>query len=151
FGGGGRSDPTSAPRTKRPSVPGTARTTPLPDQKALEMILEKLQKKDTYGVFAEPVDPEELPDYHDVIEHPMDFGTVRKKLARNAYRSFEQFEDDKTDDILGTTGIWFITICLEGAQKLAFPCTNITYDKNSFEDFSDLSNGNSIHFVFDGF
>ncbi|ONM57638.1 DNA-binding bromodomain-containing protein [Zea mays] len=58
------------------------------------MILEKLQKKDTYGVFAEPVDPEELPDYHDVIEHPMDFGTVRKKLARNAYRSFEQFEDD---------------------------------------------------------
>jgi len=73
---------------------GTARTTPLPDRKALEMILEKLQKKDTYGVFAEPVDPEELPDYHDVIEHPMDFGTVRKKLARNAYRSFEQFEDD---------------------------------------------------------
>jgi hypothetical protein len=45
-------------------------------------------------VFAEPVDPEELPDYHDVIEHPMDFGTVRRKLARNAYRSFEQFEDD---------------------------------------------------------
>jgi hypothetical protein len=43
-------------------------------------------------VFAEPVDPEELPDYHDVIEHPMDFGTVRRKLARNAYRSFEQFE-----------------------------------------------------------
>jgi len=27
-----------------------------------------------------------------VIEHPMDFGTVRRKLARNAYRSFEQFE-----------------------------------------------------------
>ena len=34
----------------------------------------------------------QLPDYHDVIEHPMDFGTVRKKLARNAYRCFEQFE-----------------------------------------------------------
>ncbi|KAJ1291067.1 hypothetical protein BS78_02G291300 [Paspalum vaginatum] len=93
-GGGGRSDPPSAPRTKRLPVPGTARTTPLPDRKALEMILEKLQKKDTYGVFAEPVDPEELPDYHDVIEHPMDFGTVRRKLAKNAYRSFEQFEDD---------------------------------------------------------
>ncbi|CAL5072517.1 unnamed protein product [Urochloa decumbens] len=93
-GGGGRSDPASAPRTKRLPVPGTARTTPLPDRKALDMILEKLQKKDTYGVFAEPVDPEELPDYHDVIEHPMDFGTVKRKLARNAYRSFEQFEDD---------------------------------------------------------
>lgn len=58
------------------------------------MILDKLQKKDTYGVFAEPVDLDELPDYHDVIEHPMDFGTVKRKLARNAYRSFEQFEDD---------------------------------------------------------
>uniref|UniRef100_A0A0D9WZD2 Bromo domain-containing protein n=1 Tax=Leersia perrieri TaxID=77586 RepID=A0A0D9WZD2_9ORYZ len=76
-----------------------ARTTPLPDRKALDMILEKLQKKDTYGVFAEPVDPEELPDYHDVIEHPMDFGTVRRKLARNAYRSFEQFEYNAPDTI----------------------------------------------------
>ncbi|VAH29636.1 unnamed protein product [Triticum turgidum subsp. durum] len=71
-----------------------ARTTPLPDRQALDMILDKLQKKDTYGVFAEPVDLEELPDYNDVIEHPMDFGTVKRKLARNAYRSFEQFEDD---------------------------------------------------------
>lgn len=34
----------------------------------------------------------QLPDYSDVIEHPMDFGTIRKKLARNAYRSLEQFE-----------------------------------------------------------
>ncbi|XP_020596755.1 uncharacterized protein LOC110036615 [Phalaenopsis equestris] len=66
----------------------------MPEKKELELILHKLQKKDTYNAFAEPVDPEELPDYHDVIEHPMDFGTVRKKLGRGAYRSFEQFEDD---------------------------------------------------------
>lgn len=38
------------------------------------------------------MDPEELPDYHDVIEHPMDFGTVRRKVAGGLYRSFEQFE-----------------------------------------------------------
>lgn len=91
-------------RMKNPSVKpkdrvqgvcnGSRMGTRLPDHKILEMVLDKLQKKDTYGVFAEPVDPEELPDYHDVIEHPMDFGTVRKKLARNAYRCFEQFEDD---------------------------------------------------------
>ncbi|KAM0874162.1 hypothetical protein ACQ4PT_037636 [Festuca glaucescens] len=92
--GAGRSDAASAPRTKRLPVPGMARTTPLPDRQTLDMILDKLQKKDTYGVFAEPVDLEELPDYGDVIEHPMDFGTVKRKLARNAYRSFEQFEDD---------------------------------------------------------
>nr|CAD1819219.1 unnamed protein product [Ananas comosus var. bracteatus] len=79
-------------RRSNGSISGSG--TPLPERKMLEAILDKLQKKDTYGVFAEPVDPEELPDYHDVIDHPMDFGTIRKKLARNLYRSFEQFEDD---------------------------------------------------------
>ncbi|XP_051136208.1 uncharacterized protein LOC127254904 [Andrographis paniculata] len=67
---------------------------PLPDEKALELILDKLQKKDIYGVYAEPVDPEELPDYHDVIEHPMDFATVRNKLRNGLYVTFEQFESD---------------------------------------------------------
>ncbi|KAI4306103.1 hypothetical protein L6164_029411 [Bauhinia variegata] len=68
--------------------------TPLPDKRTLELILDKLQKKDTYGVYAEPVDPEELPDYHDVIEHPMDFATVRKKLSSGSYTTLEQFESD---------------------------------------------------------
>ncbi|KAL6544486.1 hypothetical protein OROMI_023348 [Orobanche minor] len=66
----------------------------LPDKKALELILDKLQKKDIYGVYAEPVDPEELPDYHDIIEHPMDFATVRNKLGNGSYATFEQFETD---------------------------------------------------------
>ncbi|KAI6700952.1 hypothetical protein NL676_015276 [Syzygium grande] len=69
-------------------------STPLPDKKLLVFILDRLQKKDTYGVFSEPVDPKELPDYHEVIEHPMDFGTVRKKLAGGAYASLEHFEKD---------------------------------------------------------
>lgn len=34
----------------------------------------------------------QLPDYHDVIEHPMDFATVRKKLANGAYPMLEQLE-----------------------------------------------------------
>ncbi|CAJ1964099.1 unnamed protein product [Sphenostylis stenocarpa] len=67
---------------------------PLPDKRTLELILDKLQKKDTYGVFAEPVDPEELPDYHDVIDHPMDFATVRNKLGAGSYTTLEQFESD---------------------------------------------------------
>ncbi|GFZ07410.1 DNA-binding bromodomain-containing protein [Actinidia rufa] len=67
---------------------------PLPDKKSLDLILDKLQKKDTYGVYAEPVDPEELPDYHDVIDHPMDFATVRKKLGNGSYPTLEQFESD---------------------------------------------------------
>lgn len=34
----------------------------------------------------------QLPDYHDIIENPMDFGTVRKKLDGGAYANLEQFE-----------------------------------------------------------
>ncbi|GER54895.1 bromodomain-containing protein [Striga asiatica] len=80
------------------SPPGTPARGPsglqLPDIKALELILDKLQKKDIYGVYAEPVDPEELPDYHDIIENPMDFATVRNKLGNGSYATFEQFESD---------------------------------------------------------
>jgi bromodomain-containing protein 7/9 len=35
-------------------------TTPLPDKKLLLFILDRLQKKDTYGVYSDPVDPEEV-------------------------------------------------------------------------------------------
>ncbi|KVI07382.1 transcription factor GTE4-like [Cynara cardunculus var. scolymus] len=69
-------------------------TTPLPDKKLLVFILDRLQKKDTHGVFSEPVDPNELPDYHEIIEHPMDFGTVRSKLDEGLYSRLDELEAD---------------------------------------------------------
>ncbi|KAG6402408.1 hypothetical protein SASPL_134601 [Salvia splendens] len=69
-------------------------TQPLPDKKLLVFILDRLQKKDTYGVFSEPVDVNELPDYFEYIDQPMDFGTVRKKLNRGAYKKLEELEAD---------------------------------------------------------
>ncbi|KDO62747.1 hypothetical protein CISIN_1g002731mg [Citrus sinensis] len=83
----GHDSPPGTPNDRQSGIP-------MPDKKSLELILDKLQKKDTYGVYAEPVDPEELPDYHDVIENPMDFTTVRKKLANGSYSSLDQFESD---------------------------------------------------------
>jgi hypothetical protein len=40
-------------------------------------------------IFHEPVDPIklEIPDYIDVIKHPMDFGTIKNKLNTNQYPS----------------------------------------------------------------
>ncbi|XP_073284772.1 uncharacterized protein [Primulina huaijiensis] len=68
--------------------------TPLPDKKLLVFILQRLQKKDTRGAFSEPVDPDELPDYHEIIKQPMDFGTVNKKLDSGAYKTLEELEED---------------------------------------------------------
>ncbi|KAM0061926.1 putative chromatin remodeler Bromodomain family [Helianthus debilis subsp. tardiflorus] len=50
--------------------------------------------KDTHVDFSEPVDLNELPDYHDIIKHPMDFGTVRSKLIGGLYSNLEELESD---------------------------------------------------------
>ncbi|CAH8333031.1 unnamed protein product [Eruca vesicaria subsp. sativa] len=97
--GGGGSGFTGEKASKATDIPQgspveSGPTTPLPDKKLLVFILDRLQKKDTYGVYSDPVDPEELPDYHEIITNPMDFSTVRKKLDSGAYASFEQFEGD---------------------------------------------------------
>ncbi|CAN6290794.1 unnamed protein product, partial [Urochloa humidicola] len=93
--GEGKKDAAKATGKGVAALDGSGPTgTPLPDKKLLLFILDRLQKKDTYGVFSEPVDPEELPDYHEIIEHPMDFSTIREKLLNDSYSNLEQFEDD---------------------------------------------------------
>ena len=48
---------------------------------ALDMLGQIMGQADC-GLFNEPVDLAELPDYGDVIRTPMDFGTIRSNLAR---------------------------------------------------------------------
>ena len=38
---------------------------------------------DRYDVFAEAVSEEEAPGYGDIVENPMDFGTMKKKIIPN--------------------------------------------------------------------
>lgn len=61
--------------------------------KAME-VLKGLQAHQHAWVFNTPVDPIELglPDYFQVIKHPMDLGTVRKKLENGVYIKLDQFE-----------------------------------------------------------
>ncbi|XP_021910584.1 bromodomain-containing protein DDB_G0270170-like isoform X2 [Carica papaya] len=63
-------------------------------KRVLELILDILQRRDTYEIFAEPVDPDEVEDYYEIIKEPMDFGTMRAKLHEGMYSSLEQFEHD---------------------------------------------------------
>ncbi|PON46173.1 Bromodomain containing protein [Trema orientale] len=66
----------------------------LPEKRVLELILDILQRKDAQEIFAEPVDPNEVEDYYDIIKEPMDFGTMRAKLHEGMYKNLEQFERD---------------------------------------------------------
>ncbi|CAJ0879615.1 13033_t:CDS:2, partial [Entrophospora sp. SA101] len=55
-------------------------------------LLESINKKDTYGFFLEPVDTSVVTDYLDVIEKPMDFGTMRQKIEKNEYKTIDEFK-----------------------------------------------------------
>nr|GMD39974.1 bromodomain-containing protein DDB_G0270170-like [Ipomoea batatas] len=68
--------------------------TKLPEKRLLELILDILQRRDAYEIFAEPVDPNEVKDYYEIIKNPMDFGTMRAKLHEGMYENLEQFEHD---------------------------------------------------------
>ncbi|XP_043582180.1 bromodomain adjacent to zinc finger domain protein 1A isoform X3 [Bombus pyrosoma] len=44
--------------------------------------------------FLSPVTKDEVPDYHDIISNPMDFGTIKYKLNNNEYETLEHFFSD---------------------------------------------------------
>ncbi|CAI5941538.1 unnamed protein product [Closterium sp. NIES-64] len=55
-------------------------------QRAGSIVKQLLKHRLRFGwVFAEPVDAESLglPDYHDIISHPMDLGTIRSHLVQS--------------------------------------------------------------------
>ncbi|XP_075633733.1 uncharacterized protein LOC142606235 [Castanea sativa] len=66
----------------------------MPEKRALELVLDILQRRDTHAIFAQPVNPQEVEDYHKIIKQPMDFGTMRAKLQHGMYTSLAQFERD---------------------------------------------------------
>ena len=63
--------------------------------KCLE-VLKLLQSHQHGWVFNTPVDPVELglTDYFEVIKHPMDLGTIKKRLENGCYSSIEKFRVD---------------------------------------------------------
>eukprot|EP01092_Planopodium_desertum_P006009 TRINITY_DN248_c0_g2_i1.p1 TRINITY_DN248_c0_g2~~TRINITY_DN248_c0_g2_i1.p1 ORF type:complete len:392 (+),score=-4.98 TRINITY_DN248_c0_g2_i1:53-1177(+) len=64
--------------------------------RACYAVLKKVMGHKFAWPFKEPVDAEALkiPDYHEVIKHPMDFGTIRDQLEECLYESAEDFCGD---------------------------------------------------------
>ncbi|EOY27853.1 DNA-binding bromodomain-containing protein, putative isoform 3 [Theobroma cacao] len=59
-------------------------------------LLKALMKHPAGWVFNQPVDPEALgiPDYFSIVKNPMDLGTIKSKLVKNAYLGIEEFVAD---------------------------------------------------------
>merc|ERR1712228_619072 len=47
-------------------------------------------------IFADPVDPDEVPDYLDIVKIPMDFSKMREKTELFEYADIDDFEKDFT-------------------------------------------------------
>ncbi|XP_041860139.1 peregrin isoform X2 [Melanotaenia boesemani] len=60
----------------------------------LRSTLVQLQERDTNNFFTEPVPLEEVPDYLEHIDTPMDFQTMWNLLESHRYLTFEAFEAD---------------------------------------------------------
>ncbi|XP_075442494.1 bromodomain-containing protein 9 isoform X5 [Ascaphus truei] len=65
-----------------------------PIQQLLEYFLRQLQRKDPHGFFAFPVTDQIAPGYFIIIKHPMDFSTMKDKIAANEYKSITEFKAD---------------------------------------------------------
>ncbi|GAV67775.1 Bromodomain domain-containing protein [Cephalotus follicularis] len=72
----------------------TSFRTAIPEKGKLQLLLSALQRRDSYGIFSQPVNSEEVEGYYDVIKEPMDFGTIAKKLNGGSYISLQEFEHD---------------------------------------------------------
>ncbi|KAL1549029.1 bromodomain testis-specific protein-like [Salvia divinorum] len=66
----------------------------MPAKHTLELVLDTLQRRDTYEIFAQPVDPNQVENYYEIVKEPMDFGTMRAKLHEGMYQNLQQFKHD---------------------------------------------------------
>ncbi|XP_011642424.1 peregrin [Pogonomyrmex barbatus] len=65
-----------------------------PLESVLRTLLEALKAKDVNDVFGQPVNIKEVPDYLEIVSHPMDLSTMQVKLEKQEYDSIAAFEVD---------------------------------------------------------
>ncbi|XP_014212581.1 peregrin [Copidosoma floridanum] len=60
----------------------------------LKIVIELLKLRDPNDIFGQPVNIEEVPDYLDIVTHPMDLSTIEAKIDSQEYDSISAFESD---------------------------------------------------------
>ncbi|KAF4678484.1 hypothetical protein FOZ60_016555 [Perkinsus olseni] len=65
-------------------------------QQLAKQLVRDIHNFDDTRIFLKPVDPvkDECSDYFTVVKHPMDFGTIRKKLHKGEYENALLFYED---------------------------------------------------------
>lgn len=89
-------------------------------------VLDKICEDGFANIFLEPVDLDDFPDYEEIIDTPMDLGTVRKKLEAKKYQMPEQFARDVrkvrkpvvSEVIQGCQSSQPMSVCFTGLEQL---------------------------------
>lgn len=63
-------------------------------QRCLDFFQRTLQKKDLNGIFAFPVTDAIAPGYSNIIQNPMDFSTMKRKIENNEYETILEYKKD---------------------------------------------------------
>lgn len=65
-----------------------------PLKSIMAKLLDKMEAQDIEEIFTEPVDVNEVPDYSDVVKHPMDLSLMRTKFKTGHYLTLPDLESD---------------------------------------------------------
>ncbi|KAJ8714265.1 hypothetical protein PYW08_007885 [Mythimna loreyi] len=85
---------TNGHHEERSSKKRSSRQSPQLHAEALQVLLRDVMKHKDCWPFYEPVSPEDVPDYLEVIDQPMDFTTIRDKLEAGDYSTDEELIAD---------------------------------------------------------
>jgi hypothetical protein len=94
--GNGIHSPVKAKSSKK------AKLKPKPLREVLQKILPQLQRRDLYQFFTQPVPADEVPEYYNIIQRPMDFSTMESKLEQGGYPSLDSFRVSESSDLVNT-------------------------------------------------
>jgi SpoVK/Ycf46/Vps4 family AAA+-type ATPase len=60
----------------------------------LRTLVDELSRNPKYRPFSNPVDPEDVPDYYEIVRQPLDLGTISDKINDGAYATYDLFRAD---------------------------------------------------------
>lgn len=102
------------------------------------VLLKQLMSHPAGWVFNQPVDPIKLqiPDYYQIISHPMDLGTVKIKLNNNEYSSVDEFAAH-------------VRLTFSNAMRYNPPDNNVHYMAKELNDLFD-SEWNALNAKWNG-